>query len=82
MRRLPDGEFRQAARMAWLGRRLEIGLTHSSAPELAAGVLVEIQSAEALYLGVIEEVSPEGLLVLVEHAVRWEQVDWIQDVWG
>lgn len=83
IRRLPDGEFHEAPQMAWRGRILEIGLSAGTrAPELAAGVLVEIQSAEGLYLGVLEELSPERLGVRVEHAVRWEQVEWIQDVWG
>jgi hypothetical protein len=82
-RRMPDGEFHQAPEMAWRGRILEIGLPAGTlAPELAVGVLVEIQSAEGLYLGVLEEASPERLCVRVEHAVRWEQVEWIQDVWG
>lgn len=83
IRRLPEGEFHEAPEMAWRGRNLELGLSaRTSAPELSAGVLVEIQSPEGLYLGVIEEANQGRLHVLVEHAVRWEQVEWIQDVWG
>ena len=83
IRRMPDGEFHQAPEMAWRGRILEIVLAAGTpAPELAAGVLAEVQSAEGLYLGVIEEAGQESLKLLVEHAVRWDQVEWIQDVWG
>lgn len=82
IRRLPDGEFHQAPEMTWAGRKLNVELSGAPAPELAVGILVEIQWAEGLCLGVLEEVSQERLSVQVEHAVRWEQVEWIQDVWG
>ena len=82
-RRLPDGVFCEASEKAWRGRILEIQLAADGpVAEFTAGGLVELRSETELYLGVVQEIEGKTARVLVEHYLRWDQVEWIEETWG
>ena len=66
----------------WGGAVAEISLAEGATTRFILGALVEMESEERLYLGVIRGMRPFGLSILVEHSLERSQLGWIQQVWG
>ena len=83
IRRLKDTNTHQAQVESLKGRLMRVVLSADSAPEnLQPGDLVEIDSAETLYLGEIAERHEAHLAVNLEHAVDRSALALIQEMWG
>jgi hypothetical protein len=80
VRQLPDGEPCRMKEIVRKGRSIEIELLEE-APNLASGALVEISSAENLYLGEVQARQGLRLSVMLEHAVDRAKVLAIQALW-
>jgi hypothetical protein len=79
IRRLPDGEFRQAVQLGIEGRHLRIDVP---GPKLAPGTLVEIESGAMLYLGEVQQQNAPIYSVFVEHCVDRAKLDAIRELWN
>lgn len=82
VRLLNSDEIHAGLTAGWSGAVAKISLAEGAATRFVVGSLVEMESEERLYLGVIEEMSPSGLSILVEHSLERSQLGWIQQVWG
>jgi hypothetical protein len=82
VRLLNSDEVHGGFAAGWSGAVAEISLAEGSATHFVLGALVEMESEERLYLGVIEDMGPSGMSILVEHSIERSQLGWIQQVWG
>ena len=80
VRQLPDGEPRRVREVVRQGRTMEVELLEE-APNLTSGVLVEIASAENIYLGELQARQGLRLNVTLEHAVDRAKIAAIQALW-
>ena len=82
VRQLPDGAARPVREGAWNGNLFEIELTaddHNG--EFDAGALVEIESAEMIYLGAVLRRDGVRMAVDVEHVIDRSKLSRIQEMW-
>lgn len=82
VRQLPDGVARLAREGTWNGNLFEIELPaddHNG--EFNAGALVEIESAEMIYLGAVLRREGMRIAVDVEHAIDRAKLSRIQEMW-
>ncbi len=83
VRELNSPEYYEGVESGWTGRTLNVQFPNDRATaQLGSGALLEIESETNLYLGVLQEVWPGGISILVEHSLGRTQLEWIQDVWG
>ena len=83
MRPLPAGPFREGWEVRWTGKVLDIDFADQSATaDLPAGIPVEVQSEERLYLGVLQERHMTRVSIEVEHYLERSQIESIREVWG
>lgn len=81
--RLLNGDEIHAGFVAgWSGAVAEISLSEGAATHFVVGALVEMESEERLYLGVIQDTGLSVLSIRVEHSLERSQLEWIQQVWG
>ncbi|MGA3028662.1 MAG: hypothetical protein ABSF98_28280 [Bryobacteraceae bacterium] len=82
IRRLPDGEPQPAAGHSLTGALLRVELPPTPANrQFGIGALVEVESADVLYLGEVQGCQGPLLLIAVEHAVDRGTLAAIQQVW-
>ncbi len=82
VRLLNSDEVYAGSAAGWSGAVAEISLAESPAAHFVLGALVEMESEERLYMGVIEDMGPSAMSILVEHSLERSQLGWIQQVWG
>ena len=83
VRQLPDGT-------AWPVRRLDqelpvlrLWLTDAVVPaSFRIGSAVEVHTAVTLYLGEVQALANDVMLVGVEHFLNWADLEEIQRIWG
>jgi hypothetical protein len=80
VRQLPDGEAHSGRLESCAGRQLRVAIPPAKA-EFRAGALVEVQSQQILYLGVIQGRQDSVILVAIEHTVDRVALAAIQEVW-
>jgi hypothetical protein len=82
IRQLPDGD-RQPIRIENReGQRLRVTVPPGTkSTEFAAGSLLEVQSEQFLYLGVILGWQDSVMLVAIEHTMDRTALEAIQNVW-
>ena len=80
MRQLPDGEPRRVREIGRQGCKMELELLED-ASNLVSGSLVEISSAENIYLGEVQARQGLRLSLMLEHAVDRAKVTAIQALW-
>jgi hypothetical protein len=82
VRRLPDGEPQPARIESRTRSRILIRLaTEACAAEFPAGVLVEVESSDRIYLGEVLSRQNTGMVMAVEHAVNRAALAEIESVW-
>ena len=82
VRRLPLGEAQHAAIDGQAGQQMRILVgPGASVPDFAAGVLVEIESGQMLYLGEVLSRQDNLLTVGVEHVLNRAALAAVQEVW-
>jgi hypothetical protein len=82
IRRLPDGEPQPATEHSLAGVLLRVELPPGPASrQFGMGALVEVESAETLYLGEVQGCQGLLLLIAVEHAVDRTALAAIQRIW-
>jgi hypothetical protein len=82
IRRLPDGEPQPATELSLTGTLLRVELPPNPASrQFGMGALVEVESAEVLYLGEVQGCQGLLLIIAVEHAVDRGALAAIQHVW-
>jgi len=79
VRRLPDGEFHDAAQISLEGRFLELNVT---AEELSVGALLEIESGPILFWGELQQKNGVTAIVSIEHSLDTSRLQPIREVWG
>ena len=80
--RLPEGEQTEAEAVSWNGTLLEIELpATAAAPEIAAGVLAQVDAADTVFLGEIKLRQGTRLIVAVEHTIDRQALAGIQELW-
>ena len=83
VRLLNGSEYREGFEAAWHGPMVDMAFAEvGGGPQFGIGELVEIESEDCLYLGVVQDLGPDGVSVLVEHSLERRQLGWIQQVWG
>ena len=82
VRLLNSDEIHTGFLSGWSGAVAEISLPEGSATHFVLGALVEMESEERLYLGIIQDMGPSAMSILVEHSLERSQLGWIQQVWG
>jgi len=80
LRNLPDGAVHVVVVHAAQGRVIEVDLV-TGATDCQAGESAELDSAETLYLGVIEHRQGDRLWVNVEHMIDRRILASIQAAW-
>ncbi len=80
VRQLPDGEPLRIKEIGRQDRSVEIELLEESA-SLTSGSLVEISSADNIYLGELQMRQGSRLSVMIEHAVDRAKIKAIQALW-
>jgi hypothetical protein len=82
VRRLPDGHVQPARIETREHHHLLIALAGEAAARgFEAGALIEIQSAETIYLGTVLRQQDSRLGISVEHAVNRAVLAEIEDAW-
>jgi len=79
VRRLPDGEFRDALQTSSDGRFLELDLRGEV---LSLGALLEIERGSTLYWGELLELAGATALVWIEHSLDRSKLQPIRETWG
>ena len=80
VRALPDGPNRRAEVCSSGGRALEVELLEH-ADDCRVGTATELESREAIYLGMIERRMGNRVWVSVEHLLDHGTVDALSSVW-
>jgi hypothetical protein len=79
VRRLPDGEFRDALQTSSGGRFLELDVTGET---MSLGSLLEIEHGSTLYWGeLLQWVGPTAV-VRIEHSLDRSKLKPIRETWG
>ena len=81
LRRLPEGSLKRALLTSWNGRDLELELVADS-DEFGAGALAEIETSDAIYLGVVRSKQGLRILIAVEHWLDRAKLARIQALWN
>jgi hypothetical protein len=82
VRRLPDGDAQPARIESREHDQLLIALRDGSAArEFEAGVLIEVQSEEAIYLGAVSHRQDLQVTIFIEHAVNRAALAEVEDAW-
>jgi len=81
LRRLPKGSPQRALQTSWNGRDLELELV-ADADEFDPGALAEIETNDAIYLGVVRKKQGLRLCVAVEHWLDRAKLARIQALWN
>jgi len=82
VRRLPDGPVQSARIQSREGPQIFLSLLGEAASqEFPSGALLEIQSADSIYLGAVLRRQESGLLVAVEHALQRAALAEIEEAW-
>jgi hypothetical protein len=79
-RLLPEGEWRHAEQVTLNQTLLELEAEETEG--LRPGSALEVETAEFVYLGVVQVVSAKGLVLLVEHAVDLRRIADLERIWG
>lgn len=81
LRRLPEGIVARAIQTSWNGRDLELELI-AAADEFGTGALAEIETSDAIYLGVVRRRQGLRLSIAVEHWLDKAKLARIQALWN
>lgn len=79
LRRLPDGDFREARRITSQGRFWELDLAGETFP---LGSLLEIEQDSTLYWGAVQELDGSTATVWIEHSLDRSRLQPVREVWG
>jgi hypothetical protein len=79
VRRLPDGEFRNAFQTSSGGRFLELDVTGE---ELSLGSLLEIELGTTLFWGELLQLVGSTAVVRIEHSLDTSKLPPIREIWG
>ena len=80
LRNLQNGEVMDVWETVWDGNMLDLTLAEGQAG-VAPGVLAEIESKTALYLGEVRQYSGSSVRVYVEHSLDRARLASMQDNW-
>jgi len=78
-RLLPHGEFREALKLGWNGRFLEVDL---QGQDFALGEPLGIESGSMLYLGELRQRDGSRGSILIEHSLDRAMLAADRDHWG
>ena len=79
VRRLPDGEFRDAIQTSSGGRLFELDVTGET---LSVGSLLEIEDGSTLYWGELLQLLGSTAVVRIEHSLDRSKLQPIREAWG
>jgi len=82
VRRLPDGAVQPARLESREGHQLLLSsLSEGAVREFAPGLLIEVQSGDAIFLGAVLRRQDSGTLVAVEHVIHRAALAEIEEAW-
>ncbi len=77
---LPDGNTQHGSVNCVQEKRVQVDFTRAA--DLKLDTPVELQTGEALYLGIVEQVGGGQFWVCVEHYLNRKALAGLQAVWG
>jgi hypothetical protein len=79
VRRLPEGDFRDALQVSTSGRFLELTLPGEPLP---LGCLLEVEHGPSLYWGELQQLVGSTAIVCIEHSLDRSKLQPIGQIWG